>query len=227
MIVKTCARLSYLRHPPVVVHARKSFKFWLLKLVVVGFYVGLQVALIALAASTGSDLAPQEQTYIAATILFDIAQTHARWLSLPMAPSTKVFTMSLVVKIIVLILESQHKTRWIQIEDGKEKNRNPELTSGIFNRSFYFWLNRLLLRGYRFNLGIDDLFSLDNVLAVAYLNRSRPTERSRYRLQFNRLSLKRPKPTLLETILWTLKWPFLAPVLPDWLLGVSCFRSPS
>ena len=69
MTLMTCARLSDLHRQPAVVHAGKSFHFCLLKLAVLGIYVGLQTALILSAAATGSDLAPREQAYVAAAIL--------------------------------------------------------------------------------------------------------------------------------------------------------------
>ena len=247
MILVTCARLSYLHGQPVVIHVGKSLHFLLAKLAAVGVFVGLQTALVALAAYP-----PREDTHVAAavlglcasllvfaaspyeharslrpstllctylffTILFDIAQTRTQWLSLPAAPSTKVFTASLAVKSLVLVLESQHKTRWVaQKEQEDDKNRNPEITSGIFYQSFYFWLNGLLLRGYRSHLGLDDLFGLDRMLgAAANLNRNRPSSEPR-----------RAKPTLLTTMLWTLKWPFLAPVIPRLALGGFMFSQP-
>ena len=50
-------------------------------------------------------------------------------------------------KVAVLLLEPQHKTKWVTTE--KSPSANPKLTNELFDQSSYYWLNRLILRCYR------------------------------------------------------------------------------
>ncbi|KAK0649696.1 putative ABC multidrug transporter [Cercophora newfieldiana] len=248
MIVIACARLFYLSRQPIVVHGGQRFR--LLKLTAIGVFVGIQIALVAIASKNSGPGEPSNiaaavlalcaslvmipaslyehsrslkpstylSIYLLFTIIFDVARTRTQWLSYSGAPFTKVFTASMATKIGLLLLESQHKTRWIAAVEGPLKN--PELTSGIFSQSLYFWLNRLISRGYRSNLTSETLYGLDKAIgAERHMDDGRSGTG-------NSLD-KRSKPrSLLTKTLWVLKGPFLAPIVPRIALGGFTFSQP-
>ncbi|KAK7423072.1 hypothetical protein QQZ08_009239 [Neonectria magnoliae] len=98
--------------------------------------------------------------YMLIQILFDIAMTRTSWM-VARSDSAISFavlrTASVVFKAAILVLEAQGKARWLQWGSNKH---SPEDTTGIFSLGTYFWLNRLLLRGYKGVLSIDDLYTL-------------------------------------------------------------------
>lgn len=105
------------------------------------------------------------------TLLLDIAQTRTLWLaSVNIADInvSRVLTASTATKAIVIILESQHKSRWLQW-DAKE--HSPEETSGIYGLGAFIWLNRLFLTGFKKVLTMDDLFPLDQAMRSRRLQR--------------------------------------------------------
>ena len=63
----------------------------------------------------------------------------------------------------MMLLESQHKTRWVQWD---AKSHSPEETTGIYGLGAFVWLNKLFLTGYRKTLRMDDLFPLDSAMAA-------------------------------------------------------------
>ncbi|KXJ97331.1 putative ABC multidrug transporter [Microdochium bolleyi] len=104
--------------------------------------------------------------YLFATVLFDIAQVRTLWLSsitYNERAYTSVFSTALAVKVAVLVLEAQKKTKWAKDD---MKDRSPEETSGMYSLGVYFWLNRLFLLGYGKILQIRDLYPLDRTLAA-------------------------------------------------------------
>ncbi|KAF6809553.1 ABC multidrug transporter [Colletotrichum sojae] len=99
--------------------------------------------------------------YVFLQILFDVAQTRTSWLmarTLSTQLFARLFTASLVVKVVILFVEAQRKTRWIR---WTADEHSPEETSGLFSLGVYWWLNRLFLHGYRNVLSVRDLYALD------------------------------------------------------------------
>lgn len=107
--------------------------------------------------------------YLFVTLLFDIARARTLWLRQYNHYNeviTIVFTATVALKAVILLLEAVEK-RWIL--QPKYKAYPPEAVSGIYNRSFFWWLNQLFQRGFSKLLFIDDLFTLDKHLAAEYL----------------------------------------------------------
>ncbi|KAI1408189.1 P-loop containing nucleoside triphosphate hydrolase protein [Hypoxylon sp. FL1857] len=99
--------------------------------------------------------------YLLITVLLDVAQTRTLWLasaSYDELTFSRLFTTAVSLKALLLILESQHKSRWVRW-DAKE--HSPEETSGLFGLGAFLWLNRLFLTGYKKILTLDDLYPLD------------------------------------------------------------------
>jgi ATP-binding cassette subfamily C (CFTR/MRP) protein 1 len=102
-------------------------------------------------------------SYLALTLLFDIVQARTLLLESSTATVGKVFTATIIMKVIVLFLEAQPKTRWIQ---RTHENFSNEETSGPFSLSTFFWLTGLITLGSRKVFGCDDLLSLDESLSA-------------------------------------------------------------
>ncbi|KAK0612146.1 ABC transporter [Immersiella caudata] len=247
MISFAFARLPYLSGQPIAVHGGQRFR--LLKLAAISMFIGLQTSLLAIACTSP---APEGQTYIAAvalafcvsllllplsfyehsrsrkpstllstyllfSLVFDVARTRTQWLSSSEALFTRVFTASVAAKMALLLLESQHKSNWMSAKDSS--SWDPEITSGIFSRSFYSWMNRLISRGYKTTLSPDSLYDLDKAIgATRHMSRGLSTEQDWIHW--------RGKSSLLATVCWTLRGPFLAPVLPRLALGGFAFCQP-
>lgn len=186
-----------------------------------GFYDGLAIASAALAFVAALSMIPlshQEHSktprpsmllssFLFLTLLFDIVQTRTLWLAVdPPRDSiiARLFTTSLAVKAVVLLIEARRKARWLT---WNPEEHSPEETSGLFSLGVFSWLNKLFLNGYKKILGIDDLYALDKAMA---------TERTAARISD---SVFRGKPghnkhALAVVMVRALVTPLLLPIAP-------------
>jgi ATP-binding cassette subfamily C (CFTR/MRP) protein 1 len=98
--------------------------------------------------------------YLLVTLLFDVARARTLWLLLPGSGNGErglavaaVFTATVGIKAVVIVLEGLEK-RKILLEAWRGASR--ESTSSVFSRGLFWWLNRLLIRGFRSVLSVDD-----------------------------------------------------------------------
>ncbi|KAL2132691.1 hypothetical protein VTI74DRAFT_3471 [Chaetomium olivicolor] len=151
-------------------------------------------------------------TYLLATLLFDIA--HARTLWLRAADQLNqciayVSTAVVVVKAVVLVLEAMDKRRSLRPE---YRAYPPEATSSIYNRSFFWWLNPLFKQGFSRELDVDDLFVLDKHLQASYGYK-------RFQTAWDSIT-KKSAHSLLGASYGVLKWPVLQTIPPR-----ACFTA--
>ena len=100
-------------------------------------------------------------TYLFFSIIFDATRTRTMW---NMALSTSLtipFTTALGLKVVILGLEELNKTRYIR---AGERKSAPEETAGIFSRSLFLWLNRLIFTGFSNVLRVESLPEIDRRL---------------------------------------------------------------
>ncbi|XXG95509.1 hypothetical protein Hte_001773 [Hypoxylon texense] len=143
--------------------------------------------------------------YFSLTLLFDIAQVRTYWLAASTRPEvafTAMFTASLAMKVVILMLEAQRKSKWITWDS---KDHSPEETSGIYSLGVYFWLNRLFLDGYHKILEISDLYPLDKNMAADHLSK-------RFTRHINDARLKGHKLDLLKILGRSLAIPLVLPI---------------
>ncbi|KAJ5498746.1 ABC transporter integral membrane type 1 [Penicillium expansum] len=156
-------------------------------------------------------------SYLILTLLLDAAQSRTLYLSLSSAVSTEraysnLFTAAVAVKVVVLLLESQHKSRWVHWD---KKEHSPEETSGIFSLGVFFWLNRLFLTGYNKVLSINDLYPLDGAMDPTRLH-------EKFSRHLDIPKMKGDKYGLTKVLMRTLIGPLLLPTIPRLaLLGFS------
>ncbi|KAK4170055.1 hypothetical protein QBC43DRAFT_329617 [Cladorrhinum sp. PSN259] len=157
-------------------------------------------------------------TYLFATLLFDIAHARTLWLratddlTLVLA---YVSVTAVATKAIVLVLEAVEKRRLLRPE---YRVYGPEATASVYNRSFFWWLNPLFRLGFRRVLDVDDLFALDKHVQASY-------EHNRFRAAWATVAQRSPY-ALLKTSFRVLKWPVLQTIPPRAALTALIFCQP-
>lgn len=99
--------------------------------------------------------------FLTLTLLFDVAIARTLWLLVPGAQLAAVFTTSVAVKAVLLVLEAREKTPLPKCRP----RLSPESLSSVYSRSFFWWINPLFLKGYRKILALHDLDRLEDELA--------------------------------------------------------------
>ncbi|KAI5463545.1 multidrug resistance-like protein [Mariannaea sp. PMI_226] len=99
--------------------------------------------------------------------LLDVARTRTLWMLGLSATIPAVFTVSMALRCLMLTLESIEKRKILSFDTNKI---SPESTSGPVNRSLFFWLSSLFLRGYNKILTLDDLYPLESHLESSKLH---------------------------------------------------------
>ena len=99
--------------------------------------------------------------YLLASIVTEIVEIRTLYIRGYVVQIARVFCGSLACKILLLFVESWSKRSHAkEVEDGY----SPEEFAGVFSRSFFWWLNPILLLGNRKILEITDLYPLNHSL---------------------------------------------------------------
>ena len=142
--------------------------------------------------------------YLLLSVLFDAVQTRTIWLMEFSSKIAALLTVTLAIKVCLLLLESIEKGRFLPPE---WQDRSPEEKGGIFSQSLLLWLRRILLEGRKRIISMKDLYALDDGL--------RTTRWAEAFWERWTVGSATATPISAATVLFrTLKWPFLAPVLP-------------
>lgn len=147
--------------------------------------------------------------YLAVTRILDISQTRTLWLASRNhieVTFARLYTSAVVLKAASLLLESQHKSRWITWDT---KQHSPEETSGLFELGAFIWLNRLFLSGHAKILKVSDLYPLDPAMRAETLNRRLARH---WQIPVSADHLR--KYGLARALMKTLAIPILLPVIP-------------
>lgn len=92
-------------------------------------------------------------TYLVFSVILDIALARTFWIRESMDAIAAVFTVSLVTKAALLVLEETPKRA--AFVDSKDISR--ERSAGVISRSVFWWLNRLFWHAARNLITVDDL----------------------------------------------------------------------
>ncbi|KAL7786231.1 P-loop containing nucleoside triphosphate hydrolase protein [Trichoderma ceciliae] len=99
--------------------------------------------------------------YLVFSIAFDVVQCRTLWLLKTSSSLAPVSTATLVCKLVVFLLELGEKRRILLYPWN---DLAPEAISSIINRGFFWWLNDLLLCGFRTSLSTDTLYEIDETM---------------------------------------------------------------
>ncbi|KAK6385471.1 hypothetical protein LTS17_001039 [Exophiala oligosperma] len=124
-------------------------------------------------------------------------------------------TLSLITKLGVLVTEAIEK-RAILLEPYRDLP--PEQTSGIYNKSVFWWVNPLLKLGFDTTLRTEDLFTLDEALSSARLHR-------RFQLKWSEKRAYSSN-SLMYMSASVLKWELFWSAIPRLLLSATRFSQP-
>ncbi|KAM0380591.1 hypothetical protein ACHAO7_003366 [Fusarium culmorum] len=149
--------------------------------------------------------------YLAITTILDIALVRTFWIR-SMWAIAAVFTCSFALKVTLLILEEWPKVL------VRENEKIRETSSGVINRSVFWWLNSLFLQGYRGILETADLQNIDPKFDTDHV--SGPLEERWLRDPKNGPS------SLLKCTFLAYKWKFAAGILPRLLHSGFNFAQP-
>ncbi|KAK6833489.1 hypothetical protein PG987_008183 [Apiospora arundinis] len=154
-------------------------------------------------------------TYLLISILFDIVRIRSLWLAETASAIAALFTVTMGLKMGLLALEEIRKDKWF----GPEiKHNGNEISSGIFTRTLFSWLNRMLWRGYNTALSVPSLQDVDpSLLSPVLWNKVRgPVEKL----------IAGDERSLLVAVFWALKWQLFAPMFPYLLVVASQLAQP-
>jgi ATP-binding cassette subfamily C (CFTR/MRP) protein 1 len=104
--------------------------------------------------------------YLFFSLLFDIVRVRTLWLIGEDTTVARLFTTSVVLKAVILLLEAKEKREFLRPED---QGKGPEELSSIFSQSIFYWLNQLISSGYSKILSLQDLYPLDAKLEAQNL----------------------------------------------------------
>ena len=104
--------------------------------------------------------------YLIATVLFDATRLRTQWLITSDDSLAGALSASWAVKCLILILEAVEKRSLLF---GLDHHFSLESTSGLINRSSFWWLNSLLLVGFKKVLTLDNLPAIYEKLDSEYL----------------------------------------------------------
>lgn len=155
-------------------------------------------------------------SYLTLSILLDLAQTRTLFLRSPDNGSIHIlFTISLATKLALVFLEELQKRPLVT---DNTRDLALEATSGPINRSVFWWLNWLFLRGFKGLLQVRDLGSIGNKFDSAKLLAKLDT--------VWQVSDKRGRHVLIKASFRAFKVAFLAPVVPRLCLAGFGFAQP-
>lgn len=152
--------------------------------------------------------------YLLFSVAFDAVQCRTLWL-LPQDRKLRIisviFSVSIGSKMGILVLELIEKRAFLVPPWNQAP---PESLSGTINRSLFWWLNALFLRGYKSILNLTSLWPTDNSMdserLLAHLNST-----------WNTIKNKRKKNSLALAMVRSIKRPVAAVLFPRLcLIGV-------
>ncbi|KAJ5806253.1 uncharacterized protein N7503_003855 [Penicillium pulvis] len=100
---------------------------------------------------------PIINSYILLTLVFDIARVRTLFLNSDSGSIAGLFSSMIGVKVMVLLAEAVEKRKMLL---APYRDLSPEETSGIYSKSFFFWLNQLMTSGFQRVLQNDDLYPI-------------------------------------------------------------------
>ena len=99
--------------------------------------------------------------YLLASVICDALQLRTIFFRHDKPAIVWLSTANLVLKLFLLLVESRSKQKHLKAPYNRYP---PEATSGFFSRIFFWWINPILVTGFRKLITLDDLFAVDSSL---------------------------------------------------------------
>jgi ATP-binding cassette, subfamily C (CFTR/MRP), member 1 len=154
--------------------------------------------------------------YILITLPMDAARARTLWLRGGSLNLAAAFTSTVSIKLLILVTEAFEKRDILLAE---YKDVSPETTSGIYSRSFFWWLNPLLRDGFRKVLTDEDLYPVDEDM------KSEAVER-RFKREWTKEKDKTKKNALVWRLLWSIRGPLARGIFPRLCVTVFNYTQP-
>jgi ABC-type multidrug transport system fused ATPase/permease subunit len=106
--------------------------------------------------------------YILLTLIFDIARVRTLFLNSANKSIAGIFTCMMGVKMMVLLAEAIEKRKLLL---RPYRDLSPEETSGIYSKSFFFWLNQLMTSGFQGVLQNHQLYPIERDMSSPVLKK--------------------------------------------------------
>ncbi|RDW58727.1 hypothetical protein BP6252_13203 [Coleophoma cylindrospora] len=155
-------------------------------------------------------------TYFIFSTILGLAEVRTQWLVSPDMVTKVIKTMILALQFIIVVFEETDKRRLLKDEYAAIP---PESTSGVINRSVFWWINALLVKGYHYTFSVQELYPIDEDLR--FTNKS-----TRLYEKWNAKDNESHQNTLRFILLGTYKWPLLAPAPARLILTGFTFAQP-
>ncbi|WYZ45022.1 hypothetical protein EsH8_VIII_000338 [Colletotrichum jinshuiense] len=157
--------------------------------------------------------------YLSASIILGIARVRTIWLLPSDGPLQAIATISFVLTLAVLVLESIEAKKIVCIPDNSNsKNATPEQSSGFWARTCFSWLARTFYLGYSKVISLSDLPQLDPSMESHILHKDLTVSWDKYNHQ--------SRHSLVKACFWSYLMPFLSPIIPRLFLTVFTFLQP-
>lgn len=98
--------------------------------------------------------------FLSITMLFDATVARSYFLREGFRAVGALQVSVVVLKFVLILLEEVPK-RTLFLDERQRRDTARETVSGLWNRYLFFWLNSLMIRGFRGNLTLDDLPQID------------------------------------------------------------------
>jgi ATP-binding cassette, subfamily C (CFTR/MRP), member 1 len=171
--------------------------------------------------------------YLLCALIFDIPLCRTLYLRGDTAAFiAPVFVAGTGMKLGLLILEAQSKTSCLKDPYSK---LSPEARAGVLNRIIFWWINTLLIAGYKRVVVYNDLPVLDSELSsecvqpgmqAAWDERGKPDESSTLYSTSDLIVKSHSAYVLLLAVLKYLQWPLLSVLFPRICLIVLKYAQP-
>ncbi|WPG98015.1 hypothetical protein R9X50_00079900 [Acrodontium crateriforme] len=154
--------------------------------------------------------------YILLSLPMDIASVRTLWTRGGSYELAAASTSTVAIKALILIVEAMEKRGILSSEYAAY---SPESTSSIYSKSLFWWINPLLLHGFKNILSDEDIFPLDAELKTEAVQQTLQTS-------WANTQVKTKKNAFLWRTLWAVKWTFLKAVFPRIVLTFLSFMQP-
>lgn len=153
--------------------------------------------------------------YLLLTLLFDVVRTRSLWQITGTKTIAACFSSSVSVKSIILFTEAFEKR---DILLYPFQNASPEVTSGVYSRSMFWWLNNLMSTGFKRLLSNDDLYPIDDEMrTVTLLANSKHAWNTQNRMRSHALA---------RATMRALRWPIAYCIFPRLCLIAFKYTQP-